>query len=343
MDELSKHNQFKQAKPYTDERLSIHQDIIKNLTEGLSPAHNQPLAIFLGGGSASGKSSISKLLIQSFKEDNESVMIIDSDEIKARLPEYAQLQQQDPKKTASILHDESSDISEKLYAKCLDDKVNLIFDGTMKNTEKYTRFIDQAKSLGYQVSGVVVDVSLEEAYRRAERRFETKGRLVPAEIIKQSHELVPVTFYEIKDKLDSFYLYDTSERHPEQFYVKDKEQIRIKNEERLNQFYEKGDFSVDNWIKLEKTSELKDILKEGKGMPTGEDVTSNLLKQHVKSYKFENVNGIESLHYKLQDGKMGKIPLERIPYLSQEKKNQLIDQASHTLPIPKTPIKGLEM
>lgn len=343
MDDRSTRNLYTDNGQYTQQRLEVHRTIIDELTKGLTPAVNKPIVIFMGGGTASGKSVLSRSLIQTFKDDKESLLVIDPDAIKSMLPEYKSLQERDPEKTASILHDESSDISEKLYASTLKDKVNIIFDGTMKNRGKYDRFIDIAKKEGYTVSAVLADVPLEEAYRRENIRFEAEKRRVPPEIIKQSHSQVPVTFHHIKDKLDSFYVYDTSERHPSQFYVKENNQIKIMSEERLIDFYAKGDLDGDQWVKLEKPVELKAIIKEAIGMPTGEQVTADLLRAPVQNYKIDVVNGREIVNFKLQDGKMGRITLEKMPFLSQEKKNQILDQVSKGNMMSRTRNMGLEM
>ncbi|WP_054029125.1 zeta toxin family protein [Bacillus sp. FJAT-28004] len=320
MDDRSTKDLYTDNGQYTQQRLEVHRTIINELIEGLSAATNQPVVHLMGGGTASGKSALSGLMINGFKSERESVLVIDSDRIKSMLPEYTQLQQRDPEKTASILHDESSDISEKLYMKATENKLNIIFDGTMKNREKYERYIDIAKSNGYKVSGVLADVPLEEAYRRENIRFLKEQRRVPAEIVKESHAMVPVTFHHIKDKLDSFFLYDMSERHPAQFYVKDNNQIRVLDEERLASFYAKGDLEADQWIKLEKPIELKELIKQAKGMPTGAQVTAELLKSPVQNYKVDVVNGREVMNFRLQDGKK-TFARENALFIAREEKS----------------------
>jgi predicted ABC-type ATPase len=135
----------------------------------------------------------------------------------------------DPKNAANRLHDESSDIATKMYEAGLRNKVNMILDGTMKNAEKYERFIQAARENGYSISVVIADVSLEKAYRRADIRYKIERRLVPREIIRESHRNVPLTFKRIQDKVDSFDLYDTTSRNPQPFYVKDHGKVLVKN------------------------------------------------------------------------------------------------------------------
>lgn len=317
---------------YSTERQALHQQIIQELTAGYTAATDQPLAIYLGGGTASGKSSLSKMLVQSFRDENEQVIVIDSDHIKQRLPEYQEWLKRDPEQAASFTHDESSEIADMLYERCTGQRLNVIYDGTMKNTVKYSKLIDMAKDRGYAVSAVLADVPLEEAFRRAEIRFQIEKRRVPETIIRQSHEQVPMTFHQLKDKLDSFYLYDTSQRYPVQFYVKQDNQIQVRNEERLNHFYKKAGMSYDEWTQLPAATLLKDVLKLAQGMPTGGHVTPELLTQQISGYRLDRTGGKETMHYKRADGQLGNIQLEKVPFLSIKDRNMMLDQAAgHTM------------
>jgi hypothetical protein len=58
---------------------------------------------------------------------------VDSDAIKTKLPEHRAFIEQDANSAANRLHEESSDVVVKLYERCLEQKVNIIVDGTMKD------------------------------------------------------------------------------------------------------------------------------------------------------------------------------------------------------------------
>ncbi|MCY9755221.1 zeta toxin family protein [Paenibacillus alvei] len=283
---------------YTAEREQVHAEMIDKLLSGINPAADQPLAIYLGGGSASGKTTISQMLTESFKSEGESVVLVDSDHIKTLLPEYKTLIKSVPEQAASILHDESSDISEALYSKALESQINLIFDGTMKSAEKYERLIQNAQSFDYSTSIVIADVPLQEAFRRADVRYEIEKRRVPREIIELSHKSVPITFQKIKDKVDSFYLYDTTQRHPEQFYSMNNGKVKVHNEERLSQFYEKAGTPVlEKWITPSEEAKLLDILKKCKGLPIDETLTAGDYKRSVSQYSVKEGHSGETLQF----------------------------------------------
>jgi len=205
---------------YLPERAELHRKIIEDLLDQKDSTENKPDVMMMGGGTAAGKSTITKMLLEAYREEGEDVVVIDADELKKLLPEYGRLVTEDPHHMAELLHDESSDLATMLYEAAIERKLNVIFDGTMKNAEKYSRFIDLAKSKGYTVSAFIADVPLDIAMKRAEIRFQIERRRVPEETIRESHKMVPATFRALEHKFDSFYLYDTSTKHTTQFYVK---------------------------------------------------------------------------------------------------------------------------
>ncbi|HDX9707675.1 TPA: zeta toxin family protein [Bacillus thuringiensis] len=77
-----------------------------------------PNSLLLGGESAVGKSTISTLFLDSYKDNGEPITHIDSDEIKEHLPEYQEMIESKveaiKEKAAFHVHDESSDIAEEL-------------------------------------------------------------------------------------------------------------------------------------------------------------------------------------------------------------------------------------
>lgn len=323
---------------YTSERQKLHDQIVEELSAGYRAA-SDPLVIYLGGGTASGKSTLSKMLVQSFLDEGESVIVIDSDEIKQKLPEYQDWLRRDANRAASIVHDESSDIANQLYDRCIAKNLNMIYDGTMKSAEKYNRLITVAKQNGYSVSAVLADVPLNEALRRAEIRFQIEQRRVPDEVIRESHELVPATFHQLKDRLDSFYLYDTSKRYPIQFLVKEDDKVHVLDSERLQQFYSKSGMAYEDWIELPVPEKLKDVLKRAQGIPTSPNVTPQLLNEKVGAYRLHRQQGKETIHFKKIDGQLGSVSLEKVPFLSIKERNLLLDQASQ---LALQPIKTMD-
>lgn len=228
---------------YIKKRKRLHQEIINRIIED-APSEN-PESVLMGGGSASGKSFVSTLLLDGFKKEGQSITYIDSDDIKKHLPEYNEMVESGIdeyiKEAAAFVHDESSDLAEAILNICIENKLNFLYDGTMKNVTKYKRIIKQLKKSSYTIRGVIVDVPLEVAFERAEIRYRAEGRKVPDEDIIASHENVANTFSMIYKDFDSFILYDNTTKPAIAFAIKESKesQLQVINQVKLDEFYNK--------------------------------------------------------------------------------------------------------
>jgi len=232
---------------YTDIRKQLHKKIISNI---IKSSHTEnPTAILMGGGSASGKSFIAEMLINSYNQNNQSICYIDSDNIKNYIPEYKERLDSGNeyviRDAAAFVHDESSDISKMILDICIEKKLDFIYDGTMKNTEKYEKIIEKLRLSQYTIQGIIVDVPLKVAFERADIRFEAEGRKVPDEEIYASHKGVVRTFSLLQDRLDSFVIYDNTYQPATPFIIKEsnESEIRVIDEKRLLEFYNKESIS----------------------------------------------------------------------------------------------------
>lgn len=172
---------------------------------------NNKISFFIGGGSASGKSNFRKNLLRL----DSDILLIDSDDLKEFIPEYSDLVKNVPGVAASIVHKESSLMATKLLYKAIEEKISMIFDGTLKTPEKYKRFIEVLREAGFKVSLVIVDVPVKIALERNRVRFlEQKqegkqSRLVPDQIVELSHAKIPEAFETLKGLVDEWMIIDT--------------------------------------------------------------------------------------------------------------------------------------
>lgn len=232
---------------YTEERQKLHSKIIFEIIN-FSPVKN-PTAILMGGGTASGKSFIGEMFINAYKQENRAITYIDSDNIKNYIPEYNEMLDSGNeyviREAAAFVHDESSDIAKIILEISIDKKIEFIYDGTMKNTEKYQKIIEKLQQSYYTVQGVIVDVPLHVAFERAEIRFETEGRKVPDDEIIASHKGVVRTFMLIQDQFDSFVIYDNTDKPVTPFVEKEsrESEVNVIDEQRLLEFYSKNELS----------------------------------------------------------------------------------------------------
>lgn len=112
----------------------------------------------------------------------------------------------------------------------------------MKNEVKYKKLIQQLRLAGFSIKAIIVDVPIKVALERSNLRFKVTGRLVPQNIIEESHMKVATTFSNIKDLIDCYTLYDNTGKEPEVFAFKESKRVKeiIVDESRNNQFIEKS-------------------------------------------------------------------------------------------------------
>lgn len=202
---------------YTKERLKLHNQIIQGIVNNANNPKNgeKPVAILMGGGSASGKGTIrSTMVIPRLQSEGISVGISDSDDIKAQLPEYEYFKLQDVESAAYRVHQESADIAMKALDALIENNKNLMFDGTMKSIDKYKGIIDKLHKAGYYIQIVGADVPIDVAVERSEKRAKDTGRKVPRGIIYGSHGGFAATYPELINTVDAYTLYDNSGSHP---------------------------------------------------------------------------------------------------------------------------------
>ena len=199
---------------YTPERQELHDAIVAELLDKAQdpPEGSPPVCYLFGGGSASGKSSVVNPLMESIaKESGVEFVRVDSDEIKKQIPEYKSFQDQNMKKAAYRVHNESSDIANMANKELMEAGKCFAFDGTMKSYEKYSSLIDELHKHGYKVIAIGVDIPTEDALQRSADRAKTEGREVPKGIIIGSHGGFANTFPKIQSKVDDYRLYDNSQ------------------------------------------------------------------------------------------------------------------------------------
>jgi predicted ABC-type ATPase len=194
-------------KPY---RSRLHKKIVDEYVRSF-PSQEQPEIFFMGGGTASGKSTIRDIHLEEHYKAEE-VIIIDCDEVKKRIPEYQRLNKRTKETAASLVHQESSDINNVILAYALEHRFHIAFDGTMKDYEYYYKLINEIKERGYLVFAVIIYVPLEIAFEREAIRgeIEEEGRRVPRWAIIDSHGKVAESFGRLKAIFDAYWLWDNS-------------------------------------------------------------------------------------------------------------------------------------
>jgi predicted ABC-type ATPase len=191
------------------QRAALHQKIVNETLAGVTPK-GSPVATFLGGGSAAGKSTV-------LAGQSADTAHIDADAIKAKLPDYHEKLAAGDKGAAAYVHEESSYLAKAIAAEAAKRKMDYLVDGTGDGSiNSMRKKIKQAKAAGHKTVGKYVTVATDEAVRRAQARAEKTGRMVPESVIRQIHAGVSDVFPKLiaEDAYDAAELWDTGGAKP---------------------------------------------------------------------------------------------------------------------------------
>ena len=150
------------------------------------PMRDRVATIILGP-PAAGKSTIAEELARTSRS-----AILDSDEIKKTLPEY------EGGIGAARVHEESSELTDRLEEALRASGTNIIFPKVGGNPKSIRKSIDRFKADGYSVRIVNMAVTGDEAYRRMISRFLGTGRLIPPAYVREVGESPSATFRTLK-------------------------------------------------------------------------------------------------------------------------------------------------
>lgn len=192
----------------TPKRAALHSKIVNDTLAG-HEGKDKPVATFLGGGPASGKSTVMK--------DVGDQLVVDPDGIKAKLPEYQKMVKNGDKRAASFAHEESSHLAKRTMEEAAKKKLDFTLDGTGDSGyDKMAKKVATARKHGHQIDAKYVTVDTDEAVRRATKRAQRTGRLVPETTIRATHAAVSRTFKQAIDHnlFDTAELWDNNGREP---------------------------------------------------------------------------------------------------------------------------------
>lgn len=202
------------GKDWSPVRKQLHSRIVKKILHSVcrTTIGEKPIAVFLGGGSASGKSSIRDEIIMPWLNERKYYpVIIDCDQIKELLPPYKDIKDTHPAKAANAVHKESKEVAREVMDKCILERYSLLYDSTMASPpEEFMVLINRLKEKGYYLIIVGVLTDIKKALSRAKTRAEETGRVVPHDAIVYTHKRFPITFWEIEKEFDEMLIYDNN-------------------------------------------------------------------------------------------------------------------------------------
>lgn len=176
----------------TPEREALHKQIIDDMLKGKMPVEGQATMTMLGGGPASGKSSV----MNPDTSNDKNAVTVDPDAFKQMLPGFKEMAKNDPT-AASYYHEESSALAKRFAEVACSENYHVIYDGTGDGSpNSVQKKIDVAKANGYRTEAKYVSIDTDEAVRRNQKRYDdavAEGktpRLVPEAYVRSCHAAV---------------------------------------------------------------------------------------------------------------------------------------------------------
>lgn len=196
---------------WTPERVRVHEKILgaiftKDAVGKARPPQGQaPTATVLGGRGGSGKSWLTG---PSGPVKANNAIVINSDDFKVALPEYAGW-------NAGLLHEETKYLTAVAENMARELKINVVHDETMRRGTELVKRVEEYKKQGYKVEGYYMYAPPQTAAERAIGRFvrggsgNKMGRFVPPEYVASS-TTNEETFDKMRPHFDNWAIYDNS-------------------------------------------------------------------------------------------------------------------------------------
>lgn len=192
------------------------KDIILKDGEGMVFIRHTPKAIFLGGQSGSGKSSLTEFHYSQFVKAGGAV-VVNSDALREYHPQFPYLQQSQFEKASFLINPDTIKWQQKLTRTASETGRNLILDGTLGGDPAPIRHtMQQLREKGYTIQLSVLPVPAVSSrlgiYKRYENQLERKGqgRWVGMETHDRLYAQIPrtVTLLETEQVIDRIHIYD---------------------------------------------------------------------------------------------------------------------------------------
>ena len=197
---------------YTPERRKLHEAIVEAYLAGKSPVtEGTPRVLFTAGGAGSGKTTA---LDQLPDLESPDAVLIDPDDIKVLLPEYAKLAAEGDPRAMHLVHDESMDIADMLRRRVFKDRYNATVDGTGAGPQFRDR-IGHALDEGYEVEVAYFNTDLKTAQARIEKRRQETGRAVNKYVAIDMHRNASRIFHDVFEEGVAMRIYDTTGEKPQ--------------------------------------------------------------------------------------------------------------------------------
>jgi len=180
---------------YIPQREKVQDDLIQRFMAACERPGNEllPWILFTAGAMGAGKGYVTRWMEQKGYLPMQNFLVVDPDAIRQALPEWKSYCSRDESTAGNLTQKEAGCIAELLGERGLRDRYNVIFDGSLRDTEWYTRHFQRLRRdfPGIRIMILHIVADREEVLQRAKERGEKTGRVVPVKLLEESMEQVP--------------------------------------------------------------------------------------------------------------------------------------------------------
>ena len=194
----------------------------------------------MGGAPATGKSSI---IDSGDVVLPKGILVVDSDAIKGKIPEYNEMVKRGDTEAAARSHEESSTLSKKIISNASKKGFDIVNDGVGDGKyESVVKKVEEQRKAGKRVVANYVTTDTEVSLQRARQRAERTGRKVPEDYIKSMHKEISSLVPKLaKNKVfDELKLYDNNGSKPKLIFEQKGSKTIVHDPTAYNKFLAKS-------------------------------------------------------------------------------------------------------
>jgi len=180
----------------------FERDIKFDLFAGAKPS-SQPVAVIFGGQPGAGKSAAVDEAMNGLNQRGGAVQII-GDDLRNYHPKYAWLMETDDKTAAFYTDRDTGRWVEKAIAEAKARRVNIVIEGTMRDSDKVADTMGSLRAVGYEIDARALAVNARLSEQGILQRYEHQkadrgvGRMTTPEAHKAAYEAMPATLERIE-------------------------------------------------------------------------------------------------------------------------------------------------
>lgn len=212
----------------------FEKEILPDYINSQINASEKPKAIILAGQPGAGKSGLASETIDSPDFNNNHVRV-DIDALRGYHPRYKNYRTDNPKEAANLVQTDASKWGSKLRGHVIENKYNVVIDGTLGDPKSATDLVGDLKKRGYDVEVHAYALDQDRSNQGIHSRYEGglkegKARWVPNDVANEAYEGIPKS-------LDSI-----EKNHPDvKISIYGVEGITLEDDYRINRVIEQPD------------------------------------------------------------------------------------------------------